>query len=629
MAEKILNTRIQLKYGTLSEWQQGKYNKSEKLKKGEIAIVTLGPDVETNHPTDATNTHPILFKVGTEEHYFDALPWASALAADVYDWAKKASPDWNDFSEIPGAKIGFNVKAEGSGNAVTAATWDASTKTLTLTKGETFATKKELDDAILAINNITGELKNLNTTNKTNLVAAINEALQAVEVGGTGSVVTVVKDTTSKGSVATYTVKQGGNAVGDKIEIPEMIIASGSTDGSISVNGTDITVKGLGSLAFEDSLDKTDIGLGDVDNTSDANKPVSTAQAQAIADALAAAQKYADDNDTNTEYHVEYDSTNKKIKLVAGADASKMEIDATAFIKDGMVNNVEIKDGNLVITFNTDAGKDAIEVPLKSLVDVYTGVDGTTVKVEVSSTNAISAEVKTNSIKDGHIASDAAIAKSKLAPDVQTSLGLADTALQSHQSLEHLATKEALQAVVSGTTPVAKATDADKLGGVEAVKYLTKTDAESTYRTEAQVKSAIENHAGIDKVGTVVSITAGDGLDGGIITETGTIALNKATKDSLALADSALQKADIATGSVNGTISVEGANVAVKGLGSAAYTDSTIYATAEQGSKADSAIQSVTSVAGNGIKVTTSGTTVTIDWDSGVTLVFNCGGAND
>ena len=49
------------------------------------------------------------------------------------------------------------------------------------------------------------------------------------------------------------------------------------------------------------------------------------------------------------------------------------------------------------------------------------------------------------------------------------------------------------------------------------------------------------------------------------------------------------------------------------------------YATAAQGEKADTAIQSVTSVAGNGIKATTNGTAVTIDWDSDVVLVFDCG----
>lgn len=42
-------------------------------------------------------------------------------------------------------------------------------------------------------------------------------------------------------------------------------------------------------------------------------------------------------------------------------------------------------------------------------------------------------------------------------------------------------------------------------------------------------------------------------------------------------ADSALQKADIATGAANGNISVKGTDVPVKGLGSAAFTDSTAY----------------------------------------------------
>lgn len=51
----------------------------------------------------------------------------------------------------------------------------------------------------------------------------------------------------------------------------------------------------------------------------------------------------------------------------------------------------------------------------------------------------------------------------------------------------------------------------------------------------------------------------------------------------------------IATGTSNGSIKVGDADVAVKGLGSAAYTASTAYATAAQGTKADSALQAITS----------------------------------
>ena len=51
---------------------------------------------------------------------------------------------------------------------------------------------------------------------------------------------------------------------------------------------------------------------------------------------------------------------------------------------------------------------------------------------------------------------------------------------------------------------------------------------------------------------------------------------------------------EITTGSANGTIAVGGADVAVKGLGSAAYTETAAYATAAQGTKADQVFAALT-----------------------------------
>lgn len=59
----------------------------------------------------------------------------------------------------------------------------------------------------------------------------------------------------------------------------------------------------------------------------------------------------------------------------------------------------------------------------------------------------------------------------------------------------------------------------------------------------------------------------------------------------------------VATGSTNGTIKVNGTDISVKGLDSAAYTPASDYATAAQGAKADTAIQ----------EVTIAGTTLTLD----------------
>lgn len=65
----------------------------------------------------------------------------------------------------------------------------------------------------------------------------------------------------------------------------------------------------------------------------------------------------------------EYVSANHIInfKNINGAVISS--IDAAPFIKDGMVDNVAIVNGNLVITFNTDAGKQAISIPLTAIFD--------------------------------------------------------------------------------------------------------------------------------------------------------------------------------------------------------------------------------------------------------------------
>ena len=71
-----------------------------------------------------------------------------------------------------------------------------------------------------------------------------------------------------------------------------------------------------------------------------------------------------------------YNSESKKIEFYH--DTTKVaELDATAFIKDGMVNNVTIADGKttgenngkkvLLITFNTDSGKEDIELALDGI----------------------------------------------------------------------------------------------------------------------------------------------------------------------------------------------------------------------------------------------------------------------
>lgn len=97
-------------------------------------------------------------------------------------------------------------------------------------------------------------------------------------------------------------------------------------------------------------------------------------------------QNFIKKNGTDVEGHLNltYNTETKKINL-EGFDSSIIaSIDATAFIKDGMINTVELVTNPeshnpgtyLVITFNTDAGKDAIYLDVTGLIDVYQGTNG-------------------------------------------------------------------------------------------------------------------------------------------------------------------------------------------------------------------------------------------------------------
>lgn len=93
MAEKILNTRIQLKYDTYANWTDA----NPVLKAGEMALATI----QTNN-AEVQSAPTVLIKVGDGTHNYNDLPWASAKAADVYAWAKAATKPTYAATEITG-----------------------------------------------------------------------------------------------------------------------------------------------------------------------------------------------------------------------------------------------------------------------------------------------------------------------------------------------------------------------------------------------------------------------------------------------------------------------------------------------------------------------------------------------
>lgn len=95
--EKVLNTRICLKYDSYANWQLVK--DSFIPKKGEVCIVAV-PDGTS--VTGVTNPPAIMMKCGDGTHTFAQLPWTQAVASDVYSWAKQANKPTYKATEITG-----------------------------------------------------------------------------------------------------------------------------------------------------------------------------------------------------------------------------------------------------------------------------------------------------------------------------------------------------------------------------------------------------------------------------------------------------------------------------------------------------------------------------------------------
>ena len=104
-------------------------------------------------------------------------------------------------------------------------------------------------------------------------------------------------------------------------------------------------------------------GSGSVDQELDTTSP------QPIANKVVATKfNELDEKIANLFGDSDYDSNNKVIRFWdKGKTKILATIDARPFIKDGMVSNVYISGTTLVVTFNTDSGREAIGVPLTSI----------------------------------------------------------------------------------------------------------------------------------------------------------------------------------------------------------------------------------------------------------------------
>lgn len=231
----------------------------------------------------------------------------------------------------------------------------------------------------------------------------------------------------------------------DKADSAVQEVITGKTNGTISVDGTDVAVHGLGDAAYktakyfeDDAQTKANAVKNAVVNTITAGNGVAvtgtatdktvavvvdptsdehlTVGADGLKLTLPAADEYtvvkdADAGEFSAVYHLTKNGAN------VGA---AINIPKDLFVKSGeVVVNPEGQPAGTYIKLTLQNQEAPLYINVATLIDAYTGVDGDEITVAVSEDNKISAVIK-----------DGTIALGKLAQGVQDSITKADTALQ-------------------------------------------------------------------------------------------------------------------------------------------------------------------------------------------------------
>ena len=650
--EKVLNTRIQLKYDSFSEWS----SKNPTLKAGEVAIAYL-TTAGAVKPEAGDTQHPVLFKVGPGK--FNDLPWASALAADVHTWAKKSEDDFKTWvkSLIEVADIDAYSKGE----------IDAK---FTANSAADLAAAKSYADSLAGNYDAAGTAQEL-----------IN-ALDVSDAAVTGKYVSAVSETDGKISVT-------------RADLPTYNLTTGSANGTVAFNGTDVAVKGLGSAAYTnanaydaagaaatakseaiaaaatDATSKVN-ALKDGDVKANANAIAAIkdhATVDSFADVMTEMAKYQLSGDYATKAEAQGYANAKDAAIAeakkAGTDAAAaleayktannaavtLKADQTALNAVSAVANAAATQTALTEEINRakkaeEANAAAIErltngvsqEEIDSVNDLINYVNEHGPEVEqmqkdiAANTKAISDEAARADAEEkrlaGLIADNAddiaenarAIAALNAADGKVANAAMADKA----NSLTDAAKNEVKGVKVdnaSNADNATKAADADKLGGAAAADYLKKADApgyaDILTKTAATAAYQPKGNYATAAQGALAETAVQPAALNSYYTKTEADAEFMNSTETNNAIDAKITGLNLAN-----TYEPKGAETRAK-----AYADglASNYATAAQGAKADSALQSITTTANGGLKVTGKNQ---IDIDTDVVFVFDCGSAS-
>lgn len=326
----------------------------------------------------------------------DALPASGAhttalyYVEDINCLAKWDGSTWIQINRDTGVK---EVKVTGEGNAITAASYDANTRILTLTKGETFATPAVVDTKISdKVGEIDGTVKAyvdektsgiasdaaLNAlTNRVSAAEGEIDVLQAA-IGEGGSVTNAIADAKKAGTdaAAAVTALENGQVKTNKEAIEAI---NNETTGILAqaktyADGKDTAIAAAKSAAdaAQADVDALEAKVGTVPDGKTVIGLITTAQAQAdkgVADA-AAAKAVVDD------IAADYLKADDKTELQGNIDK---KVDQTTY--DTKVAALESADTTLQNNINAEAqarkdADDAQVARIATLEGQITGLSG-------------------------------------------------------------------------------------------------------------------------------------------------------------------------------------------------------------------------------------------------------------
>ena len=615
MAEKVLKTRIQLKYDEYANWIKN----DPVLKKGEMAVTII----PTGASVEQTTPPAIMFKVGDGTKNFSALPWASALAANVYAWAKKAAPEAADFSAVIAAARDGLISSDSVVKTLNSLKGDVTLETtadetrlsvgkdgqkITLSLTFTDEEKAALASGITATKvaaydaYATGKQDKIDASHKisheyiTGLGTAATKNADAFdEAGAAAAVLGKSTDTATENTV--YGAKAAATAAQSTADAAKTTASAalpksefttfktgndtalaGKVDKTTTVNGHE--------LSENITITKSDVGLGSVEN-----KALDTTVTKDSGNYITSgAVKTAIDNAISgvTQFDiVKYDSfdklppTGKKGVIYVVEHAHSDENDSC----DEYIWNTALTTPAYEKIGNTD-------VNLSEYINTLSGT--------------ANSGVVTNISKSGNTLTVTSASLETAAPAASgTALSFIDSVSQAANG-KITATKKTVSDATTTAHGLMSADDKTKLEGIAegATKVTDATVSEWGYiKSYTDTNQKIKAKSGATDVtfgdNDVVEFAAGSNV---------TITPDKTNKK---ITIAATQKSD----------------TAINGLIDAQLTE---YTTAHPGVDKAGTVTKVSATAGSGLKITGTATeTPNIDWDDAVTLVFDCGDSTD